>query len=125
MTDRYDEIDAFSAERVIRELEAMRRRSGQRALTIRNAGNARADAVREYEKARARVRKRTTGTAQAKDDEAILDPQCDRLREEADTAKIAERYANNLSDEHESDQSNLQSQLKLIDKVLGIGGTAR
>jgi hypothetical protein len=123
MTDRYDEIDAFDATRVVRELEALRGRSGQRALNIRNAGKARGEAVREYEKARARVRKRTTGSAQAKDDEAILDPEVDRLREQADIAKLAEGYAKNVADHHDTDQSNLQSQLKLIDRVLGLGGT--
>ncbi|WP_280186239.1 MULTISPECIES: hypothetical protein [Nocardia] len=124
MSGQYDDIDAFDAARVIRELEAMRQGSGQRALAIRDAGKRRSNAVRDYEKARARVRKRTVGSAQAKDDEAI-DPEVDRLREQADDAKIAERYANNLSDIHDSDQSNLQSQLKLIERVLGIGGTNR
>jgi len=122
---QYDDIDAFDAARVIRELEAMRQGSGQRALAIRDAGKRRSNAVRDYEKARARVRKRTVGSAQTKDDEAILDPEVDRLREQADDAKIAERYANNLSDIHDSDQSNLQSQLKLIERVLGIGGKNR
>jgi hypothetical protein len=122
---QYDDIDAFDAARVIRELEAMRQGSGQRALAIREAGKRRSNAVRDYEKARARVRKRTVGSAQTKDDEAILDPEVDRLREQADDAKIAERYANNLSDIHDSDQSNLQSQLKLIERVLGIGGANR
>ena len=123
MIDDYDEIDPFDAARVIRELEAMRGGSGLRAKAIRDAGTERAKAVREYEKARARVRKQAPGSVQAKDDEAVLDPQVDQLREEADTAKIAETYAKNIADHHDSDQSNLQSQLKLIDRVLGLGGT--
>ena len=123
MTDRYDEIDPFDAARVIRELEAMRGGTGQRAKTIRDAGTERGKAVRAYEKARARVRKRTSGSVQAKDDEAILDPEVDTLREISDNAKIAESYAKNCAEHHEQDQSNLQSQLKLIDRVLGLGGT--
>lgn len=121
----YNEIDAFDAARVIRELEAMRQGSGQRAQAIRDAGKRRADAVREYEKARARVRRKATGSAQAKDDAAFLDPECDQLREIADDAKNAEKYANKLSDQHDSDQSNLQSQLKLIERILSLGGTIR
>lgn len=120
-------FDAFDTERVIRELEKLRRRSnaGLRAKAIRDAGKVRAAAVAEYEKEKARVRRRTDGTAQTKDDAATLDEQCDRLRGAAEDAKVAERYAKDLADEHESNQSNLQTQSRLIEGVLKIGGAAR
>lgn len=121
----YDDVDAFDATRVVRELEALRVRNGLRAKAIRDASQPRADAVIDYEKARARVRRATEGTAQAKDDAAILDPHVDQLRAQAETAKIAEAYAKNRASEHELDQSNLQSQLRLIERVLSIGGTIR
>ncbi len=120
-------FDAFDTERVIRELENLRRRSnaGLRAKAIRDAGKVRGKRVTEYEKERARVRRRTEGTAQAKEDAAILDERCDHLRGQAEDAKVAERYAKDLADEHESNQSNLQTQSRLIEKVLGVGGASR
>jgi hypothetical protein len=122
-----DSFDAFDTERVIRELEKLRRRSsaGLRAKAIRDAGKKRAAAVGEYDKAKARIRRKTEGTAQAKDDAATLDERFDELRSAAEDAKTAERYAKDLADEHESNQSNLQTQSRLIEKVLGIGGANR
>jgi hypothetical protein len=122
---QYDEIDAFDAIRVVRELEALRGKEGWRAKAIRDTAKPRAQAVRDYERARARVRRATPGSAQAKDDAAILDDRVDHLRMAAEDAKSAEAYAKNLAKDHELDQSNLQSQLRLIERVLGIGGTNR
>uniref|UniRef100_UPI0005C250F7 hypothetical protein n=1 Tax=Nocardia asiatica TaxID=209252 RepID=UPI0005C250F7 len=93
MSAQYDEVDAFDALRIIRELESLRVNGGSRAKAIRDAARPRATAVRNYEKARARVRRNTEGTAQTKDDAAILDPVVDELRAKADDAKIAEAYA--------------------------------
>lgn len=121
----YDAIDAFDAVRVIRELEALRLKGGLRALAIKDASKARARTNESYEQARARVRRATAGTAQAKDDAAVLDEHCSELRERSEDAKIAERYAKDLAAEHESDQSNLQTQSRLIEKILALGGVIR
>lgn len=127
MTSRepYQNVDAFDALRVMRELENLRTRGGLRALGVQKASRRRAEAVNAYNKARARVRRATTGSAQAKDDAAYVDPLCDRLYMEAEDAKSAEKYAKDLAEEHELEQSNLQTQSRLIERILGVAGAVR
>lgn len=127
MTDRsnsYARVDAFDATRVIRELDDIRSR-GRRAQAVRDAGTQRAADVRAYEKRRAVVRNATPGSVQAKDDAAVLDEQCDELRAKAEAAKTAENYAKRLADDETSDQSNLQTQARLIEEILKLGGANR
>jgi Holliday junction resolvasome RuvABC DNA-binding subunit len=118
------ELDGLDLTRVIRELIAIKGAGGRTALAIRKAEAARAQAVRDYEAECAVVRCNTVGSVQAKTDAALTDMKCQRLRKEMDVAKEAENYAKRLATAYEQDQSNLQTQARLIESTLKLAGVA-
>lgn len=116
------EVDALDLNRVVQQLAAIKGRIGRSLLDLRKTGVDRAAAIREYEIATARVRVKTDGTVQAKQDAALLDEHCMTLRAAMDIAKESEKYQKSFAAALESDQSNLQTQAKLIDTAMKLAG---
>lgn len=116
------ELDALDLMRVMKELREIKGSHGRRLLEIRDRGFDRAKTKIAYEQERARVRNRTPGSVQAKDDAAALDPECDRLRVDMERAKIIETYVKDVSDSFSEDQSNLQTQAGLVKDAMRLAG---
>ncbi len=117
MTDT-DGLDLY---RVVQELRSLYGGGGRAAVALRDAEVVRGQAVRTLEARKAHLRAEATGTVQAKDDHALLGSM--ELWETADDGKAAETYAKAMARAHESDQSNLQTQARLIEQAMRIAGT--
>lgn len=115
-------IDGMDLHRIVRELVEIKAGSGKRVLDLRDAEARRNATVREYEKACALVRLRAQGSVQHKQDCALVDEHCDRLRAAMDAAKEGESYAKASSRQFDSDQSNLQTQARLVEQAMRLAG---
>lgn len=122
MSGYVGELDGMDLHTVQRELRQMKGALGVRALDIRNAETTRRQAEREWKQQCARVRAATSGTITAKNDAAILDPQCMELQAAYDVAEAAENYAKRMGESDRTDVSNLQSQARLIETQLRLAG---
>ena len=117
------DTDGLDLYRVVQELRSLYGGGGRAAAALRDAEVVRAQAVRTLEARKAHHRGVATGTVQAKDDYALLATMS--LWEAADDGKAAETYAKSMARAHESDQSNLQTQARLIEQAMRIAGVER
>ena len=118
------DVDVMDLHRVVAELRNIKGALGKAILDLRKAGEHRALTARMYEAHAARARLHATGSVQAKQDAALIDRQCMELRIRMDVAKEAEAYQKARARSLESDQSNLQTQAKLIDTAMRLAGVS-
>jgi len=117
------DTDGLDLYRVVQELRSLYGGGGRAAAALRDAEVVRGQAVRTLEACKAHLRGEATGTVQAKDDHALLGSM--GLWKAADDGKAAETYAKAMARAHESDQSNLQTQARLIEQAMRIAGVER
>lgn len=111
-------------DQIIRDLEQVRTHAARSAVELEKAERAYLHAKREYEREYALAFKRSSGSVEERKQQATID--ADTFAHAMDDGQIVLNYVKAQSRSLDSQQSNLQTQSKLVEityRLAGVGQT--
>lgn len=115
--------DITTPDAIIRELEQVRNYAAQGAIELRKAESAYLEAKRTHDREYALAYKRASGPVEDRKQQAVID--ADSFAHAMDDAQIVLNYVKAQSRSLDSQQSNLQTQSKLVEITYRLAGTGQ